>query len=691
MPEVPVYVLLGGDNAEGDNIGSSLSPTYPQYVGAQTGFKIWNHLGVAWETYVAGTNSAPESVTNAAHFGPEVSMLSGLQALNPTQPNIYIVKVAVFGSSIASQPSTGNEWNSAAQELWTVMNTRVAAAMGNVPIGFTAKLKGIFWVHGEDDATVDRCEAYESLLGILIDRLRSTYNEPSIPFVIGRLHNSHPLAEPQKSYMLTVRLAQEAVSRKNLNNTLVSTDTLSLKGDQTHFDVQGTINLGLALVAGLGDAGAAPSPGDGPGAGASPLFILLGDDNAYGHAPLADLPSYLTGTQTGVKIWSPTAGAFQDLVVGTNSLSAASSFGPEASLGHALRDMADETIYLVKLGSDGSTLAPKIGSTNDWCPPSQEIYADLLSRLDAALGELATLSIEPRLDGIFIVLGQNDALEDTTSSLYEGYLKALVQHLRNDAALRDLVADSTKLPVVIAKSSVKLTATYLERVRAAQQKVYEEDPNIAAADVDTQSLVPSTVYLDAAAQVFLGKQMVAQMIAGLTVQVRPTFVSSIAALKAGMRLSGIPENQDVDTMIRNAVLSVRTAFYRRLLHPRILEIQSWPLTSQPATDKEYLRQVAATTEILMVKRLMLRDLPILFRDSVAPQTDWNDVASYRNFGKSEREREIARLEQEIEENLQLLSQSEVAGSESNGIRIADLEQEDTPDLPGGSIWSALRR
>ena len=67
---------------------------------------------------------------------------------------------------------------------------------------------------------------------------------------------------------------------------------------------------------------------------------------------------------------------------------------------------------------------------------------------------------------------------------------------------------------------------------------------------------------------------------------------------------------------------------------------SLPAT-QPATNEEYLRQVASTTEILMVKRLMLRDLPVIYRDAVAPQTDWNDVAAYRNFGKSEREREIA--------------------------------------------------
>lgn len=692
MPEVPVYVLLGADNAEGDNIGSELLPSFPQYSGPQTGFKIWNHVGVAYETYEAGDNSAPESTTNAQHFGPEVSMLAGLQALNPTQPNIYLVKVAVFGSSMAPQAGASNEWFSSASELWTAATARITAAMGNVPLGFTARLKGVFWVQGEADGAVDKCEVHEDMLATMIDRLRATYNEPYLPFVMARLHNSHPLSEPNKTYMVKVRQAQELVSRRHPYNVLISTDSLSLKGDLIHFDVRGSINLGTALVDGITAAGQAPMSGDGPAADAVPFFILLGSENALGGAPLAGLPSYLSGSQTGVKIWNPTAGTFQDLLAGTNNLSAAASFGPEMSLGHALRDKENATIYLVKLAVSGSSMTPRIGTTNDWCPPSLELFSDLMTRVDAALAWIASNLLSPvELGGVFVVLGETDSADDDASSLYQGYLTALVAHLRNEASLRNLVADKTKLPVVVAKTSKNLSAEFRERVRAAQQAVYEHDPYVAVLDTDTFALQNGLTLFDAPSTVLLGKGMVEELVNGLSTEVRPTFLRNLTELRAALRLSGMPTDGDGQALLSQAVLSVRAGFYRRLQQPRIDEIKSWAVTTQPSSDQEYLRQLANITEVLWVRKELMRTMPTLFQDSAPVQQTWNDEAIFRSRRRHELQEELNRLDADIENNLEMLGGGETAGNETSVLQGSTIEDDDPDDLPGGSVWDELRR
>jgi hypothetical protein len=65
---------------------------------------------------------------------------------------------------------------------------------------------------------------------------------------------------------------------------------------------------------------------------------------------------------------------------------------------------------------------------------------------------------------------------------------------------------------------------------------------------------------------------------------------------------------------------------------------------------------------------------------------WNEEAPYRERGISDVERELKRLHDEIEEDMQILEGEDTQGEESDW-RMYDGVRETTPPRPGGSLTS----
>lgn len=167
----------------------------------------------------------------------------------------------------------------------------------------------------------------------------------------------------------------------------------------------------------------------------------------------------------------------------------------------------------------------------------------------------------------------------------------------------------------------------------------------------------------------------------------PLFVENETTLRSLMRLSGVPSSSDADAMISNAIMEVRGGFIRRLGLPRITVLVAMAFSDTPVNENESLRLIANITETKWVKSILMRTLTTMFLDGAGGALqDFQNEAPFRSTGPFERDREIKRLQGEIEENLQLLEKSETLVSETEG-HITLIESTETPPLPGGTAFA----
>jgi hypothetical protein len=165
----------------------------------------------------------------------------------------------------------------------------------------------------------------------------------------------------------------------------------------------------------------------------------------------------------------------------------------------------------------------------------------------------------------------------------------------------------------------------------------------------------------------------------------PLFGVALADLKTRLRLTGVETTSDAEQVIDEAILTVRMGFQRRLNFARIAEIEAFSSTANPDDEQETLHALARVTQVKWVRKELLRTLPTLFMDASGEARDaWNEEAPFRQSGPSERDVEVARLDSEIEANLQILAGEDQIGDEET-IQVYD----GTPDLETPRIGDTL--
>lgn len=167
----------------------------------------------------------------------------------------------------------------------------------------------------------------------------------------------------------------------------------------------------------------------------------------------------------------------------------------------------------------------------------------------------------------------------------------------------------------------------------------------------------------------------------------PLFLADLNAMKAELRLSGVPATgEDANVILEDVLLQVRTAFYRRLGITRVGQIVAFATNyTNPSTEPEILRAVAKSTEVKMTWCKLAERLPQLWMDdSGGSWQQFNEQGTFRKMSLRERVEQCERYETEIEENMQLLAGEQALGEEtgincttfSNG----DGTPEDRPQL-----------
>jgi hypothetical protein len=174
------------------------------------------------------------------------------------------------------------------------------------------------------------------------------------------------------------------------------------------------------------------------------------------------------------------------------------------------------------------------------------------------------------------------------------------------------------------------------------------------------------------------------------------FATSDAVIRARLRLSSVPDSsEDTLAIIAEGIAEARLRFYRRLGRPAVQALVNIAEVAEPSTDDEVMRTLATHTEVKAVRVFLLRELPNAFMDASGDlNRRWNEEAPFRERPRSDREREIARLEEEIEQAMQELERD---GDESPGDTRSVLTFDGTPDnpeeipLPGDTILPRPRR
>lgn len=162
----------------------------------------------------------------------------------------------------------------------------------------------------------------------------------------------------------------------------------------------------------------------------------------------------------------------------------------------------------------------------------------------------------------------------------------------------------------------------------------------------------------------------------------------LGVLQSRVRLSGLKSSTDAYQMFLLAVSEVRTNFYRRVPINTIVTLLQTVYTPTPVNQAQTLRMLAAATEIEWVRLLLLRRLKVFFADHSAQARElWNEDGLTRAMLS---DKELARIEAGIMENLDLLSGDVSFQNESN-VNVTLLEPDTKPLPAGASVWTQAQK
>jgi hypothetical protein len=103
-------------------------------------------------------------------------------------------------------------------------------------------------MQGETDArTAQTANAYAANLSLLVNSLRQSLKDESVPFLIGQINQKNASFPMEQQ----VRSAQAKVASDNPHTLLISNDGLSKIYDKVHYDAKGLIELGRRFAIGF--------------------------------------------------------------------------------------------------------------------------------------------------------------------------------------------------------------------------------------------------------------------------------------------------------------------------------------------------------------------------------------------------------------------------------------------------------
>jgi hypothetical protein len=254
------------------------------------------------------------------------------------------------------------------------------------------------------------------------------------------------------------------------------------------------------------------------------VYVLAGGSNGLGYGvDAALLPPDLSGPQKFVPFWFEdgfyTAGPWltsngtlvplhpQIDPTGIVFGGVNSGFGPELSAGSVLADVSPEPIAIVKVCSDGSSLALH------WNPDATGLLFDrMIDAVKGAEHQLQLLGYTPVLSGFFWMQGEIDAQHFGDASSYGQHLGRFIMRTRQ-------LLDAWSLRFVLGRPNSHIVCgpfgcfPYLSNVRNAESVIAHTVPEVVLVDTDDLAIQPDGVHFTAASQVDLGRRFATKLLA----------------------------------------------------------------------------------------------------------------------------------------------------------------------------------
>lgn len=159
-------------------------------------------------------------------------------------------------------------------------------------------------------------------------------------------------------------------------------------------------------------------------------YLFAGQSNGVGEAKISEVGPPYNGTIANAKIWNQGTSTFDNLTAGTtNQALDSTTFGPEMSFMNAITGFfPTETIYLIKTTVVNTDLATNWAAS----PSSPGVrYSNMQINVRLAMANLRAAGLEPNIDAVVWMQGENDAEDSTRSSAYQANLINFVTDIRN--------------------------------------------------------------------------------------------------------------------------------------------------------------------------------------------------------------------------------------------------------------------
>ncbi len=178
---------------------------------------------------------APGYGTRSEYFGPEVSFGYTLKQALPID-RIYLVKYAANGTALY------DDWAPGTGPQYTAFMSTANAALANLDAkGVDYEISGMLWLQGESDAQENQGAAYETNLRNFIADMRTRFNDPDLPFYMGRVREFYGTALQSG----LVRDAQVVVAESTAHVEWFDTDSYNPLILGGHYNADGEINIGI--------------------------------------------------------------------------------------------------------------------------------------------------------------------------------------------------------------------------------------------------------------------------------------------------------------------------------------------------------------------------------------------------------------------------------------------------------------
>lgn len=249
------------------------------------------------------------------------------------------------------------------------------------------------------------------------------------------------------------------------------------------------------------------------------VFLVAGQSNADGRAPVSELPQYIK--DNGYRHLR-----YANVTNGTDGHFVLMNFGKRFAFcdvtNYLIDQCSDKDFYVVKCTYGGTAIAPDAAPAKRpvwyadpaWLQKNRAYRGDihqgksLTLALTEGLGACAenTLSRLPEKYDVKAILWHQGESDRSRGDDYYVNFKTMIQFMRDEVYKITGDKKDKTLPFICGTVS-RASTQYSAKVEEAQRRVAKELPNVYLLELDGVSLLPDILHFDAKGTEYLGQQM----------------------------------------------------------------------------------------------------------------------------------------------------------------------------------------